>query len=221
MIVIQKLKKDFNGTSVIDNLDLEIEQGDFVFLLGKSGSGKSTLLKVLTREIRNWTGQVIIGGQDLSKIAPFKIRRKIGMVFQSFELLPEKTVYENIALAGHVIGKTTKDIHLRTMSLIERVGLKGKEDIHPNKLSGGEQQRVAVARAILNQPEIILVDEPTGNLDPENADHIIRLLKELNEEGVTVLIVTHNLELARSFRAKLLVMRKGKVDILENHNVSV
>ncbi|QED47033.1 cell division ATP-binding protein FtsE [Cytobacillus dafuensis] len=221
MITIENLKKEFNGEIVIENLDLQINKGDFVFLLGKSGSGKSTLLKILTKEIRKWTGQVRIDNQDLCKIQPYKIRRKIGTIYQSFELLKEKTVYENIALAGLVVGRGRKEVHDNSLSLIKRVGLQGKENVYPNRLSGGEQQRVAVARALLNKPDIILADEPTGNLDSENAFHIIELLKELNEEGVTVLIVTHDQELAKSFPAKLMVMRKGGVEILEKHSLSV
>ncbi|XXM71419.1 cell division ATP-binding protein FtsE [Lysinibacillus sphaericus] len=221
MIFIQDLNKSFSGEKVIDSLDLNIKQGDFVFLLGKSGSGKSTLLKILTKEIRDWTGKIFIGGEDLSKAAPYKIRRKIGMIYQSFELLQEKSVYENIILAGQVVGRPIKDIKQHALSLIEHIGLQGKEHYYPNKLSGGEQQRVAVARALLNRPEIILADEPTGNLDAENAYQILQLLKELNNEGVTVLMVTHDQELAKKFPAKIVMMREGKVEIGEEHDLSV
>ncbi|MDQ0273725.1 cell division ATP-binding protein FtsE [Cytobacillus purgationiresistens] len=221
MIFIRNLNKIYNNTNVINNLDLQIEKGDFVFLHGKSGSGKSTLLKILTKEVRGWSGKITVDSQDLNKVATYNIRRKISVIYQSFELLQEKTVYENISLAGHVVGKTNKDIHNRTTLLIEKVGLKGKENLYPKNISGGEQQRVAVARALLNKPEIILADEPTGNLDTENAYHIIRLLKQLNEEGVTVLIVTHDLELVKSFPAKIIIMSEGKVKISENDHLLI
>lgn len=221
MITIMNLTKEFNGQTVIDHLDLQINKGDFAFLLGKSGSGKSTILKILTKEIGKWSGTVMIDNKDVSKIKPYEIRRKIGTIYQSFELLHDKTVYENVALAGLVVGRCRKEIQEKSFALLERVGLKGKENVYPNRLSGGEQQRVAVARALLNKPDIILADEPTGNLDYENAIHVLSLLKELNQEGVTVLIVTHDLELTKRYPAKLMVMKEGRVEFLEKYALPI
>lgn len=212
MIKIEKLSKSYNGDSVINGLSLHIHTGEFVFLQGESGSGKSTLLKLLYRDLEEFEGEILIGDQAVKQIPKYKTRRIVGTIFQSFELLERKTTLENVALAGEVLGRKEEDINKDTNDLLEKVGLKGKEDRFPHQLSGGEQQRVAIARALLNRPKVLLADEPTGNLDPKNAAKIMELLQEINKnEKITMLIVTHSQELVRTFSARTLQMIDGQV----------
>ncbi|WLD94520.1 cell division ATP-binding protein FtsE [Alkalihalobacillus sp. AL-G] len=217
MIEIKKLSKVFQGNSVIQKLNLDINKGEFVFLQGESGSGKSTMLKILYRDLEDFKGDIFIDDQSIRTLPKYMIRRIIGVIFQSFELLDRKTVIENIALAGEVLGQNEEIIQAEAKKLIEKVGLKGKEKAYPNQLSGGEQQRVAIARALLNRPKILLADEPTGNLDSKTAIKIMKLLREINEhEGITVLAVTHSDELVRAFPARVLMMDDGKVKEYEH-----
>lgn len=212
MIKIEKLSKSYNGDSVINGLSLHIHTGEFVFLQGESGSGKSTLLKLLYCDLEEFEGEILIGDQAVKQIPKYKTRRIVGTIFQSFELLERKTTLENVALAGEVLGRKEEDINKDTNDLLEKVGLKGKEDRFPHQLSGGEQQRVAIARALLNRPKVLLADEPTGNLDPKNAAKIMELLQEINKnEKITMLIVTHSQELVRTFSARTLQMIDGQV----------
>lgn len=213
MIQMNNVEKSYRNHPVLQEVNFTIRQGEFVFLKGGSGSGKSTLLKILYRDIEDYRGEVKLDGLPLRTIPRYESRRVTGTIFQSFELLDRKTVFENIALAGEVIGRAKQDIREETLLLMEKVGLSDKDDRYPHELSGGEQQRVAIARALLNKPKVLLADEPTGNLDPEHALNILQLLKQLNEsEGITMFIVTHAEELSRQFNARTLHVRGGRVE---------
>lgn len=212
MIVMKHVVKSYRNTPVLNDVNLSVEQGEFIFLKGGSGSGKSTLLKILYRDIEDYGGEVWLDGRLLRSIPRHESRRMTGTIFQSFELLDRKTVYENVALAGEVIGRSEREIRKETMNLLEKVGLAHMADRYPHECSGGEQQRVAIARALLNKPKVLLADEPTGNLDPDNALLIMDLLKQLNEtEGITMFIVTHAEELSRRFETRTLYIREGRV----------
>lgn len=212
MIKIENLSKSYNGDPVIKGLNLHIKAGEFIFLQGESGSGKSTLLKLLYRDLENYEGEISIEGNPLKRIPKYLTRRMVGTIFQSFELLERKTAMENVALAGEVLGENETKIKSEAIHLLDKVGLKGKEDRFPHQLSGGEQQRVAIARALLNRPQVLLADEPTGNLDPKNAVKIMQLLQEINQiEEITMLIVTHSKELVDAFSVRTLQMMDGQV----------
>lgn len=212
MIEIKGIKKHYLDQMVLNNIDLTINKGEFVFLRGTSGSGKTTLLKILNREIEKYDGDITLNGENFKKIPRHIARRKVATIFQSFELLERKTALENIMLAGEVLGRPQQDIKKDALELLERVGLQDKGHRFPNELSGGEQQRVAIARALLNQPEFLLADEPTGNLDPETALSIMRLLTTINKEhGITMLIVTHSNELVEAFPSRLVTIQKGVI----------
>jgi cell division transport system ATP-binding protein len=220
MIKIENLSKSYNGDPVINGLNLHIRAGEFIFLQGQSGSGKSTLLKLLYRDLEYYDGEIFIQDQPLKRMPRYLTRRMVGTIFQSFELLERKTAVENVALAGEVLGKNETEIKNEAMNLLDKVGLKGKEDRFPHQLSGGEQQRVAIARALLNRPQVLLADEPTGNLDPKNAVKIMELLQEINQkEGITMLIVTHSKELVDSFSARTLHMVDGQVKDSEHTQI--
>jgi cell division transport system ATP-binding protein len=213
LIKVKKLKKAFKGNQVIRGIDLHLEMGEYVFLKGESGSGKSTLLKILYRDIEEFEGEIWIDSQSIKQIPRYQARRVVGTIFQSFELLERKTALENVALAGEVLGRNENEIKKEAVDLLEKVGLKGKENSFPQQLSGGEQQRVAIARALLNRPKVLLADEPTGNLDPTNALKIMELLKEINEkEGITMLIVTHSQEIVRAIKARTMMIVDGMVN---------
>jgi cell division transport system ATP-binding protein len=198
----------------LDAVDLEIERGEFVFLVGASGSGKSTLLRLLLREERPTGGKVYVAGKDLSTLSTWKVpylRRQIGVVFQDFRLLPTKTVFENVAFALQVIGKPRHHIMTTVPDTLELVGLGGKEKRRPHELSGGEQQRVAIARAFVNRPNILLADEPTGNLDPTTSVGIMRLLDRINRSGTTVVMATHDDEIVDQMRKRVVELDTGQV----------
>ncbi|MEI7026066.1 cell division ATP-binding protein FtsE [Paenibacillus sp. y28] len=212
MIRIQGLTKRYGDFTVLHDLHLHVAAGEFAFLQGRSGSGKSTLLKLLYQEIGDYTGEIVIGDTPAQALPKYELRRRMGVIFQSFELLEQKTVYENVALAGEVLGRTGEDIAPEAQRLLERTGLGGKQGLYPHQLSGGEQQRVAIARALLNRPPILLADEPTGNLDPETAMAMLVLLQELQrEENMTMLVVTHSELLVEAFPARRLVMEQGRI----------
>jgi len=212
LLTLKKIQLTYGGQSVLHNVDVTINEGEFVFLTGQSGSGKSTLLKLLYRELEQYEGDIYIENQLLKTMPKYITRRMVGTIFQSYELLSQKNALENVMLAGEVIGRDEKEIKKEAYLLLEKVGLKGKEERFPHQLSGGEQQRVAIARALLNRPKLLLGDEPTGNLDPDNAKHIMKLLKEINEkENITMLIVTHSTELLKMFPSKQLVIEEGRV----------
>ena len=196
----------------LDSVSVEIERGDFVFLVGSSGSGKSTFLKLVLREERPSTGDVYVAGRHLNRLSNWRVphlRREIGAVFQDFRLLPNKTVFQNVAFALQVIGKSRSDINANVPEMIDLVGLAGKEKRMPHELSGGEQQRVAIARAFVNHPPILLCDEPTGNLDPGTSVGIMRLLDRINRTGTTVLMATHDDEIVDQMRKRVLELKGG------------
>jgi cell division transport system ATP-binding protein len=212
MIRIQSLNKSYGERAVLRDLIMHLAPGEFAFLQGRSGSGKSTLLKLLYGDIGHFSGNIEIAGSPIASIPKFELRRKIGVIFQSFELLERKTVFENIALAGEVIGVSHSSMVEEINRLLQRVGLQGREAAYPDQLSGGEQQRVAIVRALLNRPAIILADEPTGNLDSETASDIVRLLQELQVESkLAMLVVTHSDRLVTEFPSKAWRMMDGRV----------
>ena len=212
MIRIKGLTKKYGDQTVLSGLDLHLAPGEFAFLQGRSGCGKSTLLKLLYQEINGYSGTIEINGTPISQFPRYKVRRQMGIIFQSFELLERKTVMENVVLAGQVVGRNWREIKIDANRLLERVGLRGKEDYFPSQLSGGEQQRVAIVRALLNRPKILLADEPTGNLDLETAFDVMYLLKELQAvEQMAMLVVTHSEQIIKAFPAKIWVMEEGQV----------
>ena len=212
---VSKVYETQNDENVaLEDINIQIEEGEFVFVLGHSGAGKSTFLKLMLMEEKPTEGRVIINGQDLTRLRRRKvpyIRRQMGVVFQDFRLIPTMTVYENVAFAMRVTNISTKTIKNRVPFALSLVGLEDKMDRLPDELSGGEQQRVAVARAIVNRPDILLADEPTGNLDPGNSMEIMKLLDEINSRGTTVLVVTHNREIVNAMKKRVITMRKGVI----------
>jgi cell division transport system ATP-binding protein len=198
----------------LDGVDVDIEKGEFVFLVGSSGSGKSTFLRLLLKEDVPTTGHVHVLGKDLARLTPWKVpyfRRQIGCVFQDFRLLPNKTVTQNVAFALEVIGKSHGTIDKVVPEVLELVGLEGKGGRMPDELSGGEQQRVAVARAFVNRPMLLIADEPTGNLDPATSVGIMKLLDRINRTGTTVVMATHDAQIVDSMRRRVVELSQGKV----------
>jgi cell division transport system ATP-binding protein len=196
------------------SVDLEIERGEFVFLIGASGSGKSTCLRLILKEEKPTHGTIHVAGKDLGRLSNWKIphwRRQIGTVFQDFRLLPNKTVYQNVAFALEVIGKQRGVIRRVVPEVLDLVGLAGKEERMPNELSGGEQQRVAVARAFVNRPVLLIADEPTGNLDPATSVGIMKLLDRINRTGTTVLMATHDSSIVDQMRRRVVELEYGEL----------
>ncbi len=202
-----------NGVTAIADLNLTIQKGEFVFVIGASGSGKSTLIKMLYREERPTNGSVIVGGINVAKLRNskvYKLRRKLGIVFQDFKLLPKLTVYENVAFALESIGMNSKEIRPKVLKALESVGLKEKVRSFPNQLSGGEQQRVCIARAIVNEPKLLICDEPTGNLDPETSKEIVKILDNINKEfDTTIIMATHDKEIVNRMKKRVLLLENG------------
>lgn len=202
-----------NGVTAIADLTLSIDKGEFVFITGESGCGKSTLVKMLYREEKPTKGQVTVGGINVAKLynsKVYKLRRKLGIVFQDFKLLPKLTVYENVSFGLDNIGMSGSEIRKRVMKALERVGLKEKIRCFPNELSGGEQQRVCIARAIVNEPKVLICDEPTGNLDPKTSKEIVKVINSINKEmGATVIMVTHDKEIVNSMKKRVITLEKG------------
>ena len=205
---------ELRSRPALAHVDIDIERGEFVFLVGASGSGKSTFLRLVLREERATDGKVTVAGRDVATLSPWKVphlRRQIGTVFQDFRLLLNKTVYQNVAFALEVIGKSRHHIRTIVPETLELVGLEGKEKRFPHELSGGEQQRVAIARAFVNRPDILLADEPTGNLDPSTSVGIMRLLDRINRTGTTVVMATHDAELVDQMRKRVVELVDGAV----------
>lgn len=203
-----------NGTPALTNISLDIEKGEFVFLVGASGSGKTTFLRLLLREELPDRGRILEAGRDIGTLPKWRVpylRRNIGCVFQDFRLLPNKTVFENVAFALEVIGRPRSTVESQVPQILELVGLGGKSDNLPNELSGGEQQRVAVARAFVNRPLILLADEPTGNLDPSNSESIMALLERINRTGTTVVMATHDKALVDRMRRRVVELDRGEL----------
>ncbi|MEK5108939.1 ABC transporter ATP-binding protein [Cytobacillus sp. FSL K6-0129] len=212
MIVLNRVSKSYGDRKVLQDVQFQLQSNEFAFLKGKSGSGKSTLIKFLYREIERDSGDILIDGQEIGQMKKYELRRKMGVVFQSFELLERKTVLENVMLAGKILGKPQKEIENEAVRLLTRVGLADHLHHFPKQLSGGQQQRTAVVRALLNKPKLILADEPTGNLDRETSLEILTLLKELHEEeGVSMLVITHSEQLIQQMNEKSWVIEGGKV----------
>ena len=215
MIEFSGVTKSYTvGTHALRGVDLQIEDGEFAFLVGPSGSGKSTIIKLITGEIRPTAGAVHVNGYSLERIRKREIpylRRTVGVVFQDFRLIETKTVYDNVAFAMRVIGAKEGEIRDRVPYVLELVGLETKSRRHPNELSGGEQQRLAIARALVNNPSTIIADEPTGNLDPARSLEIMSLLQEINTLGTTILVVTHEQNLVQRFGKRVIVLDEGLI----------
>ena len=214
LIDIKECSKVYkNGVTGLANLDLEIDKGEFVFIIGQTASGKSTLIKLLYREEKPTKGKVIVGGIDVAKLRNskiYKLRRKLGVVFQDFKLLPKLTVYENVAFGLETLGLKTDDIRPKVNKALERVGLKDRARSFPNQLSGGEQQRVCIARAIVNDPKLLICDEPTGNLDPETSKEIMDVISSINKElGTTVVMATHDKDIVNRMKKRVVVIENG------------
>jgi cell division transport system ATP-binding protein len=216
MIRLQGVTKLYRSQAhpAVDDVSLEIEKGDFVFLVGSSGSGKSTLLRLMLKEERPTRGAIFVAGKDLNRLPSWKVpalRRTIGTVFQDFRLLPNKTVEQNIAFALEVIGRPRSEVATEVPRVIELVGLAGKEKRYPDELAGGEQQRVAVARAFVNRPSLLLADEPTGNLDPTTSVGIMKLLDRINRTGTTVVMATHDANIVDQMRKRVIQLDHGQL----------
>ena len=202
------------GIDALNDVNIRINDGEFVFIVGSSGAGKSTLLKLLTREIQPTKGRVFVNDYNLSKLKNRKLpyfRRSLGMIFQDFRLIPNLTVYENVAFVLRVIDKSKKYIRQRVPYVLNLVKLGDKAKCYPSQLSGGEQQRVALARALVNNPSLIIADEPTGNIDPELSYEIVELLKDINDCGTTVIMVTHEHDLVKYFGGRIINLKDGSV----------
>jgi cell division transport system ATP-binding protein len=202
------------GVYALHELSLRIEKGEFVFLTGPSGAGKSTLLRLLLRQDVPSEGELVVGGRNLAELGPRQVqsyRRSLGFVFQDFKLLPSKTVVENVALVPRVLGMALSQQQRRTFQVLKWVGLQHRMNAYPQELSGGEQQRIAIARALVNDPVIILADEPTGNLDPDLSLEIMNLFREINARGTTVLVATHDRELIRRVGRRALTLDHGRI----------
>ena len=215
MIKLEHVSKSYTaGIPALNDVSLDIEEGEFVFIVGDSGSGKSTLIKLLLKELEPTEGTITINNKKLNKIKRRQIpkfRRNIGVVFQDFRLLKDRNIYDNVAFAQKVIGESNRSIKKNVPSMLSMVGLAAKYRSYPRQLTGGEQQRVAIARALINEPKILLADEPTGNLDNHNAWEIMKLLEEINSRGTTVVVVTHNLEIVKAMNKRVITMKKGVV----------
>ncbi len=208
------VKKYDHGIVALDNVNLKINKGEFAFLVGPSGSGKSTFLRLLIKEEEPTSGKILVEGKDITRMKKKDIpylRRKIGFVFQDFRLLYDRTVEENIVFALRVIEASEREIKTQLKTVLQMVGLSGKEKFYPNQLSGGEQQRVALARALATKPPILIADEPTGNLDPKTAEEIFKTLLEINARGTTILVVTHAKDIVDTLNKRVIALDHGKI----------
>jgi len=215
MIEMQDVYKTYpNGVVALNGVNVRIKQGEFVYVVGPSGAGKSTFIKMMYREEKPTSGTIMVNGVNLAKLKDSKVpllRRHIGVVFQDFKLLPKLNVYENVAFALEVIEESPKVIRKKVMEVLDLVGLKHKIRSYPNELSGGEQQRVSIARSIVNSPKIVIADEPTGNLDPETSWGIVELFEKINDRGTTIVMATHNKEIVNATRRRVIAIENGKI----------
>ncbi len=215
MIRLDHVSKSFSqGIPALNDVSLHISEGEFVFIVGDSGSGKSTLIKLLLKELEPTSGDITINGTDIGKLPHCRVpyfRRNVGCVFQDFRLLKDRNVYDNVAFAQRVVGASNRSIRQKVPMMLSMVGLAAKYRSFPRQLSGGEQQRVAIARALVNNPRILLADEPTGNLDNNNAWEIMNLLEMINSRGTTVVVVTHNMEIVRALGKRVITIQQGTV----------
>lgn len=215
MIEINNVSKVYKNNHIaLSNINLKIKKGEFVFLVGPSGAGKSTLIKLLMREVEPTSGEIFVNDTNLANLNRKEIpyyRRSIGVVFQDFRLLPEKTVAENVAFAMEIIEASSRDIKKRVQQMLSLVGLSTKANLFPNQLSGGEQQRVVLARALANNPTLLICDEPTGNLDPDTAHGIMQLIDDINKSGTTILMATHAKDVVDRMKKRVIAIEKGVV----------
>lgn len=215
MIEMSEVYKTYpNGVVAMSGITTKIKQGEFVYVVGPSGAGKSTFIKMMYREEKPTKGSIVVDGINLSKLRNTRVplfRRNLGVVFQDFKLLPTLTVFENVAFAMEVIEKHPAEIKLRVMEVLDLVGLKHKIRMLPDELSGGEQQRVSIARSIVNSPKVVIADEPTGNLDPETSWEIMNTLEEVNKRGTTVIMATHNKDIVNNMKHRVIAIENGKI----------
>ena len=215
MIKFDNVTKNYSGGIVaLDNINIHIEKGEFVFIVGQSGAGKSTFVKMLLKEEPPTKGEIIIDDMKINDLhrrrVPY-LRRKMGVVFQDFRLLPKKTVYENVAYSMEIIGAKPKEVRKRVPLILSMVGLSNRANVYPDQLSGGEQQRVSMARAMINNPTLLIADEPTGNLDPETSWEIMRLLKQFNRNGTTIVMATHDQNIVDAMKMRVIQLENGKI----------
>ncbi|MFV9568223.1 cell division ATP-binding protein FtsE [Thermoanaerobacter mathranii] len=215
MIKFTNVSKRYNKDIIaLSNISFEIENGEFVFIVGPSGAGKSTLIKLLLKEEEPTSGSIVINKKDITKLKKREIpylRRSMGVVFQDFRLLPNKTVFENVAFAMEIVGAHPKEIRRKVPMVLSLVGLSDKANKYPRQLSGGEQQRVSLARAIVNEPSILIADEPTGNLDPDTSWEIVKLISEINKRGTTVVMATHAKDIVDAMKKRVIALEKGNM----------
>lgn len=215
MIEMKDVYKTYpNGVIALNGISVRIKQGEFVYVVGPSGAGKSTFINMMYREEKPTSGSIMVNGVNLAKMKDSRVpllRRHIGVVFQDFKLLPKLTVYENVAFALEVIEESPKVMKKKVMEVLDLVGLKHKARFYPNELSGGEQQRVSIARSIVNSPKIVIADEPTGNLDPENSWGIMELFETINDRGTTIVMATHNREIVNTIKKRVIAIEGGKI----------
>ncbi|MFH0702896.1 MAG: cell division ATP-binding protein FtsE [bacterium] len=214
MIRLRNLTKVYDDHHAIDNINLHIRVGEFVFLVGSSGAGKSTIMRLVYREEFPTEGEVLVGGIDVSKISHSKVphlRRRMGIIFQDFKLLPKQSAYDNVAYVIRALGMGSKEIDKRVKGALTVVGLSHKANARPNELSGGEQQRIGIARAIVNGPPLLIADEPTGNLDPQTSLEIVEILEQINQRGTTVLVSTHDQIIVNHFKKRVITLEKGQI----------
>ena len=213
LVEVKNVYKQYkNGVTALSDINLSIPKGSFVFVIGSTASGKSTLIKLLYRQERPSRGEVYVGGINVAKLRNrkvYKLRRKIGIVFQDYKLLPQMTVFENVAFALEIYGLKRKEVRKKVMTALEKVGLKEKFRSYPDQLSGGEQQRVSIARAIVNDPRILICDEPTGNLDPNTSLEIMEIINNINKDGTTVIMATHDKDIVNKYRKRVIAINKG------------
>lgn len=215
MLRMENVSKVYPGGSVaLQDVDIHIKPGEFVFVVGPSGAGKSTFIKMLFREVLPTTGSIFVNGVDILSLTPKEIpymRRQLGIIFQDYRLLPDRTVYENVAFAMQVIETPHRKIKRRVLNVLDLVGLRHRANAYPNELSGGEQQRIAIARAIVNDPILVIADEPTGNLDPETSWDIMEIFKEINASGTTIVMATHDKEIVDAMGKRVVAIEHGNI----------
>lgn len=220
MIKMQNIEKRYDsGVLALSDINIDINKGDFLFIVGESGAGKSTLMKLLLKEENPTSGSIVLDGKDITRLHRRhfpKIRRKMGVVFQDFRLLDNKTVYENVAYAMQILNENPKKISRQVPIILSMVGLSDKAKNYPTELSGGEKQRVSIARAMINNPPLLIADEPTGNLDPNTSWEIMKLLKQINMRGTTILMATHDKEIVDSMKRRVVALEDGRI-IRDDH----
>ena len=215
MLIMSDVSKVYPGGSMaLQDVNVHIEPGEFVFVVGPSGAGKSTFIKMLFREVLPTTGSIFVNGVDILSLTPKEIpflRRQLGIIFQDYRLLPDRTVFENVAFAMQVIEAPHRKIKRQVMNVLDLVGLRHRANAYPNELSGGEQQRIAIARAIVNDPVFVIADEPTGNLDPETSWDIMEIFKEINATGTTIVMATHDKEVVDAMGKRVIAIEQGRI----------